>query len=134
MERWAVKRIACSPQGVQGRATAMVEAGEVGEGVEEWHQWLNGWRRRRRAHARTYLVCVLAQRHGEGAGKAKVGQLQYAVPVHQHVLRLEVPVHDAAGVARFQAPEQLVQVRLQVGSAQGERVRVVTLRGTRGGG
>jgi hypothetical protein len=60
----------------------------------------------------TYLVGVLPQGHGEGAGQTKVCQFQHPMHIHQDVLGLQVPVHNAPGVARIQPAQQLVQVGL----------------------
>lgn len=47
---------------------------------------------------------VRAERHGEGASKAKVGELQGAfLRVHEHVLRLEIPA-KMQQAARASAP------------------------------
>ena len=48
----------------------------------------------------------------EGPGQAKVGQLEPSVARYEQVLRLEVAVHDAAGVAEGQPADALEEVGL----------------------
>ena len=48
----------------------------------------------------------------EGPGQAEIGQLEPPVARYEEVLRLEVAVHDAAGVAEGQAPHALEEVGL----------------------
>ena len=53
--------------------------------------------------------CLLGQGLGSvfQAGDAEVGHLHTAVPQHHHILRLDVPVDDAAAVGMAQAPHDL---------------------------
>lgn len=53
------------------------------------------------------LVGVCAERHAKGAGEPKIGELEVAVFVDEQVLRLEVAVQDAVGVAVAHALAQL---------------------------
>lgn len=53
------------------------------------------------------LVGVGAQRDAEGAREAKVGELEVVPFVDQQVLRLEVAVQDAVGMAVEQAGVEL---------------------------
>jgi hypothetical protein len=52
-------------------------------------------------------VGVSAERNTEGAGQTKIGQLQVALLVDEQVLRLEITVKDAVGVAVARALEEL---------------------------
>ena len=66
---------------------------------------------RRAVPQRDDLVCVRAQRHGEGAREAKVGEFESAcIRVDEHVLRLEFAVQDSVRVAPRQPVEQLPAV------------------------
>ena len=53
------------------------------------------------------LVSVGAERNTEGASETKIGQLQVALLVDEQVLRLEVAVQNAVGVAVASALEEL---------------------------
>ncbi len=64
------------------------------------------------------LVGVVAHRDAEGAGEPEVGQLELAGAVDEQVLRLEVAVQDAEGVAVRNAVDELVKVRLDQHGAQ----------------
>ena len=60
------------------------------------------------ARARDDLMRVCAERHGEGAREAEVGELEGAfLWVDEHVLRLEVAVEDAVRVAPREASQHL---------------------------
>ena len=54
-----------------------------------------------------YFVGVSAERNTEGASQTEIGQLQVALLVNEQVLRLEVTVQDAVGVAVARALEEL---------------------------
>jgi len=53
------------------------------------------------------LVSVSAERNTKGAGQTKIGQLQVALLVDEQVLRLEITVKNAVGVAVARALEEL---------------------------
>ena len=53
-------------------------------------------------------MCVGSHRNAEGARKAEVGELQVVVLTDQQVLRLEVTVEDAMGVAVEEARGELM--------------------------
>jgi hypothetical protein len=53
------------------------------------------------------LVSVSTERNTEGASETKIGQLQVALLVDEQVLRLEVTVQDAVGMAVASALEEL---------------------------
>jgi hypothetical protein len=58
-----------------------------------------------------HLVGVGADGDAKGPGEAKVGELEDAVPVDQHVLGLHVPVQHAVAVAVRDALEHLEKIR-----------------------
>ena len=53
-------------------------------------------------------MCVGSHRNAEGACKAEVGELQVVVLTDQQVLRLEVTVEDAMGMAVEEARGELM--------------------------
>ena len=53
------------------------------------------------------LVSVSAERNTKGASQTKIGQLQVALLVDEQVLRLQVTVQDAVGMAVARALEEL---------------------------
>lgn len=54
------------------------------------------------------LVGVGPDGEADGTGQAKVGQLEVALLIDKQVLRLQVAMEDAAGMAVCQATDQLV--------------------------
>ena len=58
--------------------------------------------------SRTYLMCVGSHRNAKRASKAEVGELQVVVLADQQVLRLEVTVEDAMGMAVEEARGELM--------------------------
>ena len=87
-----------------------------------------------------YLVGVCAERDAKGSGQAKIGELEVALLVNEQVLRLQVAVQDAVGVAVADAGAQLVHELLDhclaethvasaaVHAALGQRLATASLR------
>lgn len=73
---------------------------------------------------------VGAQGYTKGTGQTKVGQLQVTLLVDQQVLRLEVAVQDAMGVAEADAMAELIHELLDDLGAQAQVCELVT--GARG--
>ena len=53
------------------------------------------------------FVCVGTERDAEGAGQTEIGQLQVAFLVDEQILRFEVTVQDAVGMAVAGTLEEL---------------------------
>ena len=81
-----------------------------------------------------HLVGVPAHGHREAARQSKVRDLEGAPSVHQQVLGLEVPVHDAAAVTCIHALQDLVQVGLVVGGWTAQRREERVMSGEERGG
>ncbi len=64
---------------------------------------------------------VGAHRHAERTGEAKVGEFEHTGAVDQQILRFQVAVQHAVGVAERNTGDELVQVRLSNGEREGER-------------
>mmetsp|Transcript_43529 Transcript_43529/g.105533 ORF Transcript_43529/g.105533 Transcript_43529/m.105533 type:complete len:262 (-) Transcript_43529:345-1130(-) len=57
------------------------------------------------------LMCEGTDGWAEGPCQTEISKLEPAVTSNEQVLRLEVPMHDTAGVAESQTPAALVKVR-----------------------
>ena len=97
--RLGVERHAAGQQLVEDDADRV----QVRAGVDRLALRLLGREVLRRAHDRARLGHV----RGAGAGDAEVGDLDAALVVDEHVLRLEVAVHDTALVREARGAQDL---------------------------
>lgn len=65
------------------------------------------------------LVCIVSNGNTESPCETKVGELEHARTVDEKVLRLEIAMQDSARVAIGDSIDQLVEIGLDKGRAQG---------------
>ena len=72
-----------------------------------------GAQRGHKTGSRTHLVCVCPDRNAEGACQTEVGELELPSSVDEQVLRLQIAMQNAMGVAEGDPPNELVEIGLQ---------------------